>query len=220
MKYIKDKQKDKRGLDLELLNQPEISYLQISYYLKLLISFVFNALFFFFIFLVCHYLYIKVYKFKLESSPHWPVAWWYIFIHFQSLTSLNRPSIRNTNYPKVSCGIWKDHGNPRMEGTGHSLLAHQHSFLHFAPRKCSSLYSSFLKTKNSLPSETAQFSPFLSCSFHTIHRVVHCQREKNLVTLILQLMHIWKIHQFTMKRVLGEDNILNNCIFLYFFINH
>lgn len=69
MKYIKDKQKDKRGLDLELLNQPEISYLQISYYLKLLISFVFNALFFF-IFLVCHYLYIKVYKFKLESSPH------------------------------------------------------------------------------------------------------------------------------------------------------
>lgn len=50
MKYIKDKQKDKRGLDLELLNQPEISYLQISYYLKLLISFVFNALFFFFYF--------------------------------------------------------------------------------------------------------------------------------------------------------------------------
>ena len=57
MKYIKDKQKDKRGLDLELLNQPEISYLQISYYLKLLISFVFNALFFF-LFFWCVTIYI------------------------------------------------------------------------------------------------------------------------------------------------------------------
>ena len=137
-----------------------------------------------------------------ERTPWCPVAKQsisIISIHSESLVSLNRPSIGDNSYPKWAVEFerimeiwkWKVLNIP-------SLLPHPLAFL-----PCCTWEAIWLMSKLSQDRThnlMKQLSPFLSYSIKFSYQPIGQPiRKRNLVMLILSLMHICKMHWSTMK---------------------